>query len=208
MATKGLGPDYRYIRNTQTWWKDKRIRLHDKVKSVLGVNKPKKITRHSLKPLNDKFGDMLEVKLCDKTENKTYWNKWGLFLKKSKKRKILKPYEFELVCYGTYVPDTIFNKWRNKDKLEEYVISFKLNKKDKNEIVVVPNLRENRPLWIYCNDGLRKSGRNYSNCEFLLKEINGTWMVILTNTKPLKFGKQILVKYGKRYWSKYNNRLK
>lgn len=208
-SKRGTGPNYKYIRNVHYWWKDKRIRYEASLKDKLRAHPPKnlRMTRKMKKPLEDKYNHLLEIKICDKTQHKTYWGKRGLFLKKLRKQKVWKPYEFEQVCFGTFVTQIEYERWRNKDQLNEYVISFKLNKKDKQEIVLVPNLNGKRPIWCYANDGIRKCGRNYSNCEFLEKKINGTWMIILTNTKKMKSGQQILVKYGKRYWREYGDRL-
>ena len=199
------------------WWKNGGVWYEQCLEDILGAKEPQMLTREKKSKPLDQF-EKVEVKKCGKKQFKAYQGGNGLFNKKGL-CKTYNPGELLVPCVGIYVTveswDYLNNYGRDGRETEEakYVVSYeKFANGAWHEIVCIPygigeiTLKSlETPAWSNANDGQRKDGRNKSNCVFTAKKVYGMELIHIVNTRKVRSGDQILVKYGAGYWRKFGD---
>ena len=200
--------------STKRWWKDGNVWYEECLEDILGAKEPQMMTRKMKSEPLDQF-ERVQVKPCGKKQFKAYRGGNGLFNKKGL-CKTYNPGELLIPCMGIYVTgkswDYLNNERKGKESEEaKYVVSYwKFANGAWHEIVCIPygiggiTMKSlETPAWSNANDGQRKDGRNKSNCVFTSKTVFGMELIHIENTRKIRSGDQILVKYGDGYWRKF-----
>ena len=67
-------------------------------------------------------------------------------------------------------------------------------------MIFVPDL-ESDVLWPFCNDAI--GGKLYNNCVFRPRVVGGWTIQFIKATRDISAGEEILVNYGKKYWTEW-----